>query len=123
MTGILAIETATDACSVASLGGQIRERPNCAAPPQPAAISPCWKNCCPVAIWLEMGIQVIAYGSGPGSFTGLRIAASAVQGHGVSAVAYPQLLFRHWRVGAKRLAPGQGRSGQMTVYMCTSMPA
>jgi tRNA threonylcarbamoyladenosine biosynthesis protein TsaB len=81
MTGILAIETATDACSVAiSVDGQISERYAIAPRQHSQLLFTMLEEILPGGNLAELGIQAIAYGCGPGSFTGLRVAASAVQG-------------------------------------------
>ena len=81
MTAILAIDTATDACSVALLrDGDVSEA---------FEVTPRRHNQRVFALLDQLldggnlrgqGIDAIAYGCGPGSFTGLRIAASVVQG-------------------------------------------
>jgi tRNA threonylcarbamoyladenosine biosynthesis protein TsaB len=96
MSGILAIETATDACSVAvSIGGQLRECHEIAPRQHSQLLFAMLEELLPGGDLADAGIEVIAYGSGPGSFTGLRIAASAVQGIayscGLPAVAVPTL--------------------------------
>ena len=81
MTGILAIETATDACSVAVyLAGQIRERHVIAPRRHSKLIFTLLEELLPGGNLRKQGVEAIAYGCGPGSFTGLRIAASAAQG-------------------------------------------
>lgn len=96
MTGILAIETATDTCSVAvSIDGYIRERHEVAPRQHNQLLFSMLQELLPSGTLKEQGIELIAYGCGPGSFTGLRIAASAVQGLayscGLPAVAIPTL--------------------------------
>jgi tRNA threonylcarbamoyladenosine biosynthesis protein TsaB len=81
MTGILAIETATDACSVAVIvGGQLKDRHAIAPRQHSQLLFTMLEELVPGGKLAEFGIQAVAYGSGPGSFTGLRIAASAAQG-------------------------------------------
>ena len=81
MTGVLAFETATDACSVAvSSGGVLSVRHRVAPRQHGALLFRLLEELVPGGDLRAHGIQVIAYGSGPGSFTGLRIAASVAQG-------------------------------------------
>jgi tRNA threonylcarbamoyladenosine biosynthesis protein TsaB len=81
MTGILAIDTATDACSVAVfVDGQYRELHEVAPRQHSQRLFPMLRELLPSGDLQAQGIGAIAYGCGPGSFTGLRIVASAVQG-------------------------------------------
>lgn len=80
-TRILAIETASAACSAAlAIGGDVRERYALAPRQHATLILPMIES-----LLVEAGLPVaqldaIAFGRGPGSFTGVRIAASIVQG-------------------------------------------
>jgi tRNA threonylcarbamoyladenosine biosynthesis protein TsaB len=81
MTTILAIDTSTDACSVALLReGEIISRHELIPRQHNRRLFSMLEEILPSGKLLEQGVEAIAYGCGPGSFTGLRIAASAVQG-------------------------------------------
>jgi tRNA threonylcarbamoyladenosine biosynthesis protein TsaB len=81
MNGILAIDTATDACSVAVYqGGEVRERFEVAPRRHNQILFGMLAALLDNGDLRAQGIAAIAYGCGPGSFTGLRVAASAVQG-------------------------------------------
>jgi len=81
MTAILAIETATEACSVAVFcAGQYRERHELTPREHSQRLFTMLAELLAGGELRSQGIDGIAYGCGPGSFTGLRIAASAVQG-------------------------------------------
>ncbi len=81
MTGILCIETATDACSVACrLGGTVEVCHTVAAQQHNRLVFTMLRELLPQQPLRAAGVDLLAYGCGPGSFTGLRIAASAVQG-------------------------------------------
>ncbi len=86
MTGILAIETATDACSVALYrSGRYVERHEVVPRQHNRRLFAMLRELLPRGDLRGQGIEALAFGSGPGSFTGLRIAASAVQGLAFSA--------------------------------------
>lgn len=78
---ILAFETATEACSVALwLDGEVRERFGL-APRQHAQLALSWAD----ALLAEAGIarsalDAVAFGRGPGAFTGVRLAIALAQG-------------------------------------------
>jgi tRNA threonylcarbamoyladenosine biosynthesis protein TsaB len=78
---LLAIETATAACSAALyVDGEISERHELAPREHALLILPMIED-----LLTEAGVPVgaldaIGYGRGPGSFTGVRVAASVVQG-------------------------------------------
>lgn len=78
---ILAIETATDACSVAVCTPNATSS-KCIVEPQAHAkliLGMIEDVCNNVGISLPM-LDALAFGRGPGSFTGVRIAASVIQG-------------------------------------------
>jgi tRNA threonylcarbamoyladenosine biosynthesis protein TsaB len=81
MTGILAIDTATEACSVAVyVDGHYRELYEVIPRQHSTRLFGMLQTLLPNGRLQDHGIDAIAYSCGPGSFTGLRIGASAVQG-------------------------------------------
>lgn len=81
MTCILALDTSTDSCSVALYrDGQIISRCSVAPRQHNRLLIPMLEELVPGGKLREQGVEALAYAAGPGSFTGLRIAASAVQG-------------------------------------------
>lgn len=84
-TAVLAVETATDACSVAlALGGEVRSRHEVVPRQHQQRLFAMVRELAGDAPLAALGLGLIAYGRGPGSFTGLRIAAAAAQGLGFS---------------------------------------
>ncbi|MDP1708189.1 MAG: tRNA (adenosine(37)-N6)-threonylcarbamoyltransferase complex dimerization subunit type 1 TsaB [Gammaproteobacteria bacterium] len=78
---ILALETSTDACSVAlSVAGEIRERFEVAPRNHSRLILPMAEELLAEAGLMLSQIDALAFGCGPGSFTGVRIAAGVAQG-------------------------------------------
>ena len=78
---ILAIETATDACSAALLIDGVIEQELEVAPREHAKIIlPMAERLLSAAELKVSQLDIIAFGRGPGSFTGLRIAAGITQG-------------------------------------------
>lgn len=81
MAGILAIDTATEACSVAVYAdGEYREVFEIVPRRHSQRLFGMLQSLLPDGRLRDHGIDAIAYSCGPGSFTGLRICASAVQG-------------------------------------------
>ncbi len=81
MASLLALETATDACSVALLhAGETLERYEVAPRRHTDLILPMVDSVLAQAGLDCSRLDAIAFGAGPGSFTGVRIATSVAQG-------------------------------------------
>lgn len=78
---LLAIDTATEACSAAVLDGEtLVERYQLAPRAHNRLILPMIEEALAECGLAKRQLDAIAFGSGPGSFTGLRIAAGVAQG-------------------------------------------
>lgn len=93
---ILALDTSTEVCSIAlSYADQIIEQYELAPRQHANLILPMAQNLLTQAQLSLNQIDVIAFGRGPGSFTGLRIAASVTQAlafaHNIPVVALSSL--------------------------------
>ncbi|MBP8925566.1 MAG: tRNA (adenosine(37)-N6)-threonylcarbamoyltransferase complex dimerization subunit type 1 TsaB [Pseudomonadales bacterium] len=81
MSRILALETSSTLCSVAIGDGSFVEEANVVRPREHhALILPMVAELLARCGWSMRELDAIAFGRGPGSFTGLRIAASIAQG-------------------------------------------
>lgn len=86
MVKILALETSTDACSAALMvNDTIIERYHLAPHKHSELILPMLQSVLEEAELQLSQLDAIAFGCGPGSFTGIRIAAGLVQGLGYGA--------------------------------------
>ena len=85
MTKILAIETATEACSAALLiDDEVHERFEIAPRRHTDLILPMVAEVLADAELVVQNLDAVAFGAGPGSFTGVRVATSVAQGIALS---------------------------------------
>jgi tRNA threonylcarbamoyladenosine biosynthesis protein TsaB len=78
---ILAVETSTELCSVALLrGGELLVEESLAPNQHAEQLAPMIRRLLERARLAPAGLDAFAFGQGPGSFTGIRIACGIVQG-------------------------------------------
>lgn len=83
---LLAIDTCTEACSAALLcHGQIQERYHCVARTHTRLILPMMQSLLDEAGLKLRDLDALAFTRGPGSFTGIRLAASIIQASAFAA--------------------------------------
>jgi len=85
MINILALETSTEACSVALYAdGKITSKYDLAPQKHAVLLLPYCEELLLAANITPADLSAVAFGRGPGSFTGVRIAAAATQGIAVA---------------------------------------
>lgn len=103
---LLALDTATEACSVAlSIDGQVIERYTTEPRVHAARVLGMIHECLAESRIPLSDLQVIAFGRGPGSFTGVRIATGVVQGlaFGLQCPVIPVSTLAGFAATARRL--------------------
>lgn len=120
---ILAVESATDAVSAAVfIRGQVYCECKVAPRQQAETILPMIDHLLQQAACSLDDVDIIAYGMGPGSFMGVRLAAAVAQGlaYGAGIALYPvsslaALAYQHAQIGEKRpiVAGWDARLGQI----------
>ena len=119
MTNILAVETSTSFCSIAiSRGGDVFDWTQEVGQKHSEHVLPVIDKLLKEAQLELKELDVIAYGSGPGSFTGVRIACGLAQGIGFAAdkplVAVSSLAaLAHQSTGDRILVCLDARMGQV----------
>ena len=121
MPRLLAIDTSTEACSVAlSDGADLRERAVAAPREHVQRVLPMLDELLAEAGWALTDLDAIAFARGPGSFTGLRICLGIVQGlaYGANLPVVPVstlAALAQTAVGAQRIAAHS--------YLCSAIDA
>jgi tRNA threonylcarbamoyladenosine biosynthesis protein TsaB len=105
---ILAIETSTETCSVALLlDGHVRHRSVPASSGHSERVLPLIRELLDEADLSLKGLNAIAYGAGPGAFTGLRLACGVAQGlafgAGLPVIGVGSLEALAWASGKPRV--------------------
>jgi tRNA threonylcarbamoyladenosine biosynthesis protein TsaB len=121
MPNLLALDTSTEACSVALLrDGEITEIFEVVPRQHSQRLFGMLQELLPSGRLSQQGIDAVVYAEGPGSFTGLRVCASAVQGlcfaNGLPAIAVGTLEAQAWTA----LREGLVRPGE---YLLSTLDA
>ena len=105
MTTLLALDTATEACSVALLhDGKVTSHYEVIPRLHAQKLLPMIKQLLADAGVALSAVDAIAFGRGPGAFTGVRIAIGVVQGPGLRSPAPGIACLQPGRAGPGRAA-------------------
>jgi tRNA threonylcarbamoyladenosine biosynthesis protein TsaB len=123
MSKILALDTASDACSVAlNIAGEIHEEFALVPREHTQRLLPMVDRILTKAQLKVEDLDAIAFTRGPGSFTGVRICISVVQGlaFGANVPVIPLSTLQVMAAGARRLLP-EAKEGRLLVALDARM--
>ncbi len=116
MTTILALETATDGCSVALLhGSRIAQRQQVAPRQHTTLVFEMMDAVLDELALSRSAVELVAFGHGPGTFTGVRVATSVAQG--VSLALNCPVLGISSLAALARGAAQRGHEGRVAVLL------